>query len=47
VKAEFLNQGYSEAQMMEVIIGVALKTVSNYTDHINPVEIDAGFKAES
>lgn len=45
-KAEFLRQGYAEAQMMEVIVGVALKTVSNYIDHLNPVEIDSGFKAE-
>lgn len=46
-KAEFLKNGYTEVQMMEVIIGVALKTVSNYIDHLNPVEIDAGFKAEA
>jgi hypothetical protein len=31
---------------MEVVIGIALKTVSNYIDHINPVAIDEGFKAE-
>lgn len=46
-KAEFLKHGYNEVQMTEVIIGVALKTVSNYIDHVNPVEIDAGFKAEA
>ncbi|NBV05899.1 MAG: carboxymuconolactone decarboxylase family protein [Proteobacteria bacterium] len=46
-KAEFFKNGFSEVQMMEVIIGVALKTVSNYTDHLNPVEIDAEFKAEA
>lgn len=46
-KSNFLNNGFSEIQMMEVIIGVALKTVSNYIDHINPVEIDNGFKAEA
>lgn len=46
-KAEFLREGYSEPQMMEVIVGVALKTISNYTDHLNPVEIDAGFKSEA
>lgn len=46
-KSEFLKNGFNEVQMMEVIIGVALKTVSNYIDHLNPVEIDAGFKAEA
>jgi uncharacterized peroxidase-related enzyme len=45
-KADFLNRGYSEVQLMEVVIGIALKTVSNYIDHINPVAIDEGFKAE-
>jgi len=46
-KSDFLKNGFNEVQMMEVIIGVALKTVSNYIDHLNPVEIDAGFKAEA
>ncbi len=46
-KNEFLRQGYSEVQMMEVIVGVALKTVSNYIDHLNPVEIDQAFSAEA
>ncbi len=46
-KSEVLKNGYNEVQMLEVIIGVALKTVSNYIDHLNPVEIDAGFKGEA
>jgi uncharacterized peroxidase-related enzyme len=46
-KSELLKQGYDEVQMIEVIVGVALKTVSNYMDHLNPVEIDAEFKAET
>lgn len=46
-KSELLKNGFSEVQMMEVIVGVALKTVSNYIDHLNPVEIDAGFKPEA
>jgi AhpD family alkylhydroperoxidase len=46
-KIEFLKAGYTEVQMMEVIVGVGLKTVSNYIDHINPVEIDPAFKGEA
>lgn len=46
-KDQFLRQGYTEAQMMEVVVGVALKTISNYIDHLNPVAIDPGFKAEA
>lgn len=45
-KSEFLLRGYTEVQMMEVIVGVALKTVSNYIDHLNPVEIDQAFSSE-
>jgi len=26
---------------MEVLVGVALKTISNYLDHLNPTPIDA------
>ena len=46
-KSEFRKNGFNEVQMMEVIIGVALQTVSNYIDHLNPVEIDAGSKPEA
>lgn len=43
----FLSVGYTAPQAMEVLIGIALKTISNYLDHINPVPIDVGFKAEA
>ena len=43
----FLSVGYTAPQAMEVLIGVALKTVSNYLDHINPTPIDDAFKAEA
>jgi hypothetical protein len=33
--------------MMEVLVGVALKTISNYLDHLNPTPIDAAFQAEA
>ena len=42
----FLSAGYSAPQAAEVLIGVALKTVSNYLDHFNPAPIDAAFAAE-
>jgi uncharacterized peroxidase-related enzyme len=47
VKKDFVSQGFTESQMLEVVTGVALKTVSNYIDHLNPIEIDAGFKPEA
>jgi uncharacterized peroxidase-related enzyme len=43
----FLNAGYRSDQIGEVLIGVALKTISNYTHHLSPMEIDAAFKAEA
>jgi hypothetical protein len=32
--------------VLEVLVGIALKTISNYLGHINPTEIDAAFAAE-
>lgn len=46
-RTRFFNNGYTSVQLMETLIGLALKTVSNYLDHLNPVEIDAGFRAEA
>jgi uncharacterized peroxidase-related enzyme len=42
----FLAAGYRAPQVLEVLVGIALKTISNYLDHINPSEIDAAFAAE-
>jgi uncharacterized peroxidase-related enzyme len=43
----FLDAGYHNDQIGEVLVGVALKTMSNYTDHLSPVELDSAFKAEA
>jgi uncharacterized peroxidase-related enzyme len=42
----FLAAGYRKEQIMEIMIGVALKTMSNYLDHISPTELDSAFIAE-
>jgi len=39
----FLNAGYSKAQLLEVLVGVGLKTISNYFDHISATEVDPQF----
>jgi uncharacterized peroxidase-related enzyme len=44
--ATFLGAGYRTEQVMEVLLGVALKTISNYLDHLSPVTIDPAFIAE-
>jgi len=40
---DFLAAGYSRAQILEVVLGVAMKTISNYTNHIAGTELDAAF----
>jgi uncharacterized peroxidase-related enzyme len=39
----FLAAGYSKDQLLEVLVGVGLKTISNYFDHVSTVEIDPEF----
>lgn len=43
----FIAAGYRKEQILEVLVGVALKTISNYTDHISPSELDQAFRSES
>lgn len=43
----FLAAGYRKEQVLDVLIGVALKTISNYTHHISPVAIDTAFQSEA
>jgi uncharacterized peroxidase-related enzyme len=45
--AAFLAAGYEKPQVMELLLGVALKTVSNYLDHLSPAPIDQAFAAEA
>lgn len=40
----FLNAGYSNAQLLEVIVGVAQKTLSNYINHIAKTPLDEAFE---
>ena len=42
----FLSAGYRKEHVMEVLLGVALKTISNYLDHISPTPLDQVFEAE-
>ncbi|MGH1339721.1 MAG: carboxymuconolactone decarboxylase family protein [Aureispira sp.] len=41
---KFYAAGYGEQQVLEIIIGLAQKTISNYTNHIANTPIDAPFK---
>ncbi len=39
----FLTAGYTPANILEVILGVGYKTLSNYTTHITNTPLDAPF----
>lgn len=40
----FLSAGYSKAQLLEVIVGVVQKTLSNYINHIVKTPLDGAFE---
>lgn len=42
-KRMFFGSGYSEAQAFEVIVGIGLKTMSNYMNHLAATELDEQF----
>lgn len=44
---DFLAAGYSKANVLEVVLGVGLKTISNYVNHIAETPLDAAFQANA
>ncbi len=43
--AAFLSAGYTRAQILEVIVGIAFKTLSNFTNHLADTPIDKQFSS--
>ncbi len=43
----FLDAGYSRAQIFDVLVGVGMKTLSNYTNHLTNIPIDAAFQPQA
>ena len=41
--AAFLAAGYAPAHILEVILGVGMKTLSNYTNHLAGTPLDEAF----
>lgn len=41
----FLDAGYNRAQVFEVVLGVAMKTLTNYSNHLSGAEPNAEFIA--
>jgi len=42
--AAFLDAGYGENQILEVVLAIAVKTLSNYSNHIFHTDLDAPFQ---
>ncbi|WP_231510398.1 carboxymuconolactone decarboxylase family protein [Fischerella sp. PCC 9605] len=40
----FMNAGYTKQQVLEVILGIAVKVIHNYTNHIAQTPLDKEFK---
>ena len=40
----FYAAGYGEQQVLEIILGLAQKVISNYTNHIASTPLDAPFQ---
>lgn len=41
----FAAAGYSQPQVLEVVLGVGVKTISNYTNHIAHIPLDEAFSS--
>lgn len=41
--AAFLDVGYTRTQILEVVLGVGVKTLSNYTNHVAETPLDRAF----
>ncbi|MEA5446483.1 carboxymuconolactone decarboxylase family protein [Gammaproteobacteria bacterium AB-CW1] len=39
----FLNAGYQESHIMQIVLALAVKTLSNYANHLNHPELDQAF----
>jgi AhpD family alkylhydroperoxidase len=43
----FITVGYTLAHVLEVLLGVTMKTLSNYTNHVIDTPLDAAFQIEA
>ena len=40
---DFLNAGYTQQNILEVVLGTGLKVLSNYTNHVTNTPLDNAF----
>jgi len=43
----FFAAGYEESHILEIILGTALKVMSNYTNHVAETPVDDNFAANA
>ena len=41
----FMQAGYSEQQLLDIVLAISVKTLSNYTNHLFSTPVDKAFKA--
>jgi len=46
VLKEFLEVGYDDSQVLEIILGISMKILSNYTNHVAETELDEMMEPE-
>ncbi len=44
---DFIDAGFTKAQVLEVVLAIALKTISNYTNHFAKAPLDDAFAPEA
>ena len=44
---DFLNAGYDERKILEIILALAVKTLSNYSNHVFGTEVDKSFQSRA
>lgn len=42
---QFIDAGYSKAQLLEIILAIGIKLVSNYSNHITEPDLDKAFES--
>ena len=43
----FLDAGYSKRQMLDLLPAIAMKTLTNYLDHMTQIELDPAYRDEA
>ena len=45
--AQFTHEGYSEHHILDIILAISMKTISNYSNHIFDTPVDSAFAVRS